>query len=451
MTRSKILLTLCALGLAACAKPPAAPSPAARTGLAAVHSADPQQLDLPTYERLTATVLAEALRSGDRETVSLFTAYAEHHDPQPKSSQAIARLALAETPAAASREAGDPLRSKLEAIAQGRLGPLHLTEQSQIRFPRDEGDHASALTEWWYLNGHLETKGLGPLKRQFGYEFTLFKVGPLLHWAHVAVSDLTLRRFHYVRQWIPARQALGSSEGLAQAYGPHRLRSLSDQRYALSSAFAEAGFDLQLTARKAPLLIGGNGKIDMPEGKDSWYYSQTRFNAQGTLTVGGTPQTVTGISWLDHQWGPFFVSGFADRWDWFSLQFDDGSDYNLFAFRDKQGNPGARHVNRSAVDGRGSVGSRYTMERLAWWQSPRTGLHYTTDWRITLPDTDETVELSARIKNQEVARLLPFMQDPLPHYWEGAMSATKRDRAGNQVKGRAYCEHFGLQKPEGPG
>jgi len=210
-------------------------------------------------------------------------------------------------------------------------------------------------------------------------------------------------------------------------------------------------FTLNLAAKKAPLLINGNGKIDMPEGKDSWYYSKTRLETKGTVGDARGMSPVTGVSWMDHQWGPFIVSGFQDRWDWFALQFDDGTEYNLFGFRDRNGNAGARHVNRSGPDGRGTVGSQgFTLDRKAWWQSPASKLHYTTSWLITLPETAETVEVTAEMAEQEVLRKVSFWNDPLPSYWEGTMKAKKRGASGKPVEGVAYCEHFGFKQPTGP-
>lgn len=441
---------LCALALAVTACTPmggrnAALAPAG--GLAARMAAqDLARFDLPTYERLTAQALAEALAAGDAQTVQRFVAFADGADPQPASSVVIAKAALAEIGAAETM----PVRAEIVRIADGAARRMQAEAATGIVFPQDEGDHPGALTEWWYLNGHLETAGIGPFKTKYGYEFTLFKVGPLLHWAHVAISDPKGKRFKYTRQWIAPSDAKAPVGQLATQYGPHAFKALVGGNYQLTSRFGDEALDLKITPKKAPLLIGGDGKIDMPEGKDSWYYSQTRNEVTGSVTIGGEQARVTGTSWIDHQWGPFFVSGFADRWDWFALQFEDGTDYNLFGFRDAKGVAGKRHVNTSMPDGRGRVGSQFSMERLAWWQSPKTGMHYTTKWRVDLPETQEQVELEAVMQDQEVARTVGFFQDPLPSYWEGAMKATKIRADGKRISGLSYCEHFGFKTPAGP-
>lgn len=427
----------------------ATPRTAAQPGgfAARAASVDPARLDLATYERLTAEALAEALAEGDVATARRFVTWADGPDPQPASSRAIAKAALGQARAALVNPG---LLTDLQRIAAGEARAVRPADATAIAFPADEGAHAQALTEWWYLNGHLESRGIGPWKGRYGYEFTAFKVGPLLHWAHVAITDVKGRKFRYARQFIKPSEAKDGVGKVDLAYGEHSVVATGEGRYALAARFGEERLELALAAKKAPLLIGGNGKIDMPEGKDSWYYSQTRMETRGTVTFDGKAQDVSGLSWIDHQWGPFFVSGFLDRWDWFSLQFEDGTEYNLFGFRDKDGNAGKRHVNRSAPDGRGSVGSTFTMDRLAWWKSPVTGLNYTTKWKIDLPETQESVDVEALVVDQEVARRAQFVRDPLPTYWEGAMKATKRRADGKLVQGQAYCEHFGFKQPVGP-
>ena len=444
-TPAILALALLASGCAMSATPHGLP--ATPTGVAALAAAtDPAKLDVATYERLTGEVLTEALTAGDAASVQRFVAWADGPDPLPGSSRAIARAALGQAQASTS----PALQADLARIARGDARAVRAAEATGIRFPADEGAHATAITEWWYLNGHLETRGVGPFKSRYGYEFTLFKAGPLLHWAHVAITDVKGKQFKYARQWIKPSQAHDGTGKLDAAYGAHRLVATGEGAYALTARFGEEVLDLALTSQKAPLLIGGNGKIDMPEGKDSWYYSQTRIEARGAVTVAGKRHEVSGVSWLDHQWGPFIVSGFLDRWDWFALQFDDGTEYNLFGFRDRNGAAGERHVNRSAPDGRGTASKGFTMDRLAWWKSPVTGLNYTTRWQVALPGTQETVELEAVLDDQEVARRTSFARDPLPSYWEGALKATKRRADGKKVTGVAYCEHFGLPAQVGP-
>jgi predicted secreted hydrolase len=386
-------------------------------------------MDRAGYIKLSGQALAEAVAAGQQDVVAKFVAFADGEDPDPAATREIAKAAKDATPELA-RIAGGGARVKLAAKA------------TSIRFPQDEAAHLGAIMEWWYLNGHLK----GANQQNYGFEFTLFKVGPLLHWAHVAETDQKGQKFSYSREWVPPHQAADDRAKLAVDYAGQALSRLGDGAYALRGNAGDRKLALSIQSKKAPLLIGGDGKIDMPEGKDSWYYSLTRLETTGTIDG----QHVEGIGWMDHQWGPFYVSGFADRWDWFSLQFDDNTEYNLFGFRDANGTGGARHVNILKPDGTGEHTHSFTMDRLAWWQSPRTKKFYTTQWKIDLPDQHESAEVKATNIDQELWRTVNFLHDPLPEYWEGAMDAVKIAPNGKRIKGVGYCEHFGFGSPSGP-
>lgn len=393
------------------------------------------------YVTLSAQALAEAIRGRDGATLARFRAFAAGADPDPGATRQIAQQALA-----TSGTAGAPAdRAMLREVAGGVAHEPGASGATGILFPRDEGAHLGALTEWWYVNGHLQARS----GESFGFEFTMFKVGPLLHWTHVALTDVTGQRFQYSREAIRPSGAIDTVGHLMLRYGDDLLASRADGSYLLAGKTEGGRLDLAMRPEKRPLLINGDGKIDMPEGKDSWYYSQTRVAASGSVDLGTGPMTVSGLTWIDHQWGPFYVSGVRDRWDWFSLQFDDRTEYNLFAFRDRAGKPEARYVNESGADGHGHASREFRMDRLSWWQSPLTQLFYTTNWHLALPATGETVEVGATNPNQELVRPAGAL-DPLPNYWEGDMRATKTLPDGRKVPGVAYCEHFGFAQPQGP-
>ena len=58
-------------------------------------------------------------------------------------------------------------------------------------------------------------------------------------------------------------------------------------------------------------------------GNASYYYSLPRLVTQGTITVGGETFTVSGASWMDHEFSTSALPANAQGWDWFGLQFDD--------------------------------------------------------------------------------------------------------------------------------
>ena len=72
-------------------------------------------------------------------------------------------------------------------------------------------------------------------------------------------------------------------------------------------------------------------------GNASYYYSVTRLDTSGTITLNGTEINVQGLSWLDREWSTSALGEGLQGWDWFSLQLDDGRDLMLYHLRQKEG------------------------------------------------------------------------------------------------------------------
>ena len=78
----------------------------------------------------------------------------------------------------------------------------------RYKFPRDHFDHPDYQTEWWYYTGNLKS----PDGHRFGFELTFFRQGIAratnpspwhihdLYMAHLALSDLSGRRFYHAER-----------------------------------------------------------------------------------------------------------------------------------------------------------------------------------------------------------------------------------------------------------
>jgi predicted secreted hydrolase len=190
---------------------------------------------------------------------------------------------------------------------------------------------------------------------------------------------------------------------------------------------------LRLTDEKPPALHHG-GYIDEGTAGGSYYYSRTRLSVTGELS--GTP--VTGLAWMDHQWGNFIVpSASIGGWDWYSLQLDDRSELMLYVLRGPTDSP----VFGSLVHPDGQVEevdpSAVHAEPLGHWTSPHTGAVYPSGWHITFPGHD--LVLTPQLQDQE----LYFPEAPpgsVPTYWEGAVSIT------GSTTGQGYVELTGYAR-----
>lgn len=322
----------------------------------------------------------------------------------------------------------------------------------QYEFPRDHGSHPGFKTEWWYFTGNLRAKD----GREFGYQLTFFRQGvtpePVnaksrfvtrdIKFAHFTLSDLSRGKFRFGQ--MLSRGAFGEAgfdDGRRIAWIDDCSLTLQpDGRFRIVGRDAEKSLDLVLRAEKPPVVHGENGvsrKAD-GEGRASHYYSLTRLGTAGTVGVGGEEFSVEGLSWFDHEWATNQLGADQTGWDWFSLQFDDGSELMLFQLRRTDGSrdrwSGGSWI---APDGRVTriANDDFSLEPSSVWKSDATGGAYPLRWRIRIAAMGLDVTVEARMNDQEL-RLRPIA------YWEGSVKATGR-REGRAVSGTGYLEMTG--------
>ncbi len=321
------------------------------------------------------------------------------------------------------------------------------------QFPADHGSHPDFKTEWWYFTGNLRSAA----GKDFGYQLTFFRQGVRepgavsatsrfvvndVSFAHFAVSEIGPGKFHHFQQL--ARGAFGEAgfdKGDRVAWirdwecvrtGPHAFR--------LSAKAEGVAIELDLSSAKSPVIHGREGisQKSEGEGRASHYYSLSRLDTKGRLTIDGTTHEVVGTSWFDHEWATNQLAAHQKGWDWFSLQFQDGTELMVFQIRtdDEKQDP---HSSGTFVFEDGSdlkIGQAgFTLEPLAWWRSEKTGGHYPVEWHLSVPALDLSLEIKARFRQQELTAE-PFV------YWEGAVEATGI-RKGQTVAAKGYLEMTG--------
>jgi predicted secreted hydrolase len=164
--------------------------------------------------------------------------------------------------------------------------------------------------------------------------------------------------------------------------------------------------------------------------------------ATGTLTVDGQAMPVTGIAWMDHQWGNFLSAG--GGWDWFAVQLDDRTELTGSVVRDDTGRPVLVYGTYVDAEGRSThLGPEaFGAEPLASWTSPRTGATYPSGWRLTTRGPAIQIDLKPVLLDQE----LDTRQSTGVAYWEGAVHVDGT-KDGRPVKGRGYVELTGYTQP----
>jgi len=317
------------------------------------------------------------------------------------------------------------------------------TTLSPLKLPQDEAPHTD-LIEWWYYTGHLHGVDATGLAHDYGFELTFFQVKrgdvPPIYVGHYAVTDLTRGQFHYDQRQLVEPQAVlpdgTTTTGFDLAIGDWTMRGLigHDQ---LAAGMSDYTIHLALDAQKPPALHNG-GIISLGAAGTSYYYSRTHMAVSGSVEDHGAAISVTGLAWMDHQWGNFLTVVGGSGWDWFSIQLDDGTDYMVAFIHDVSGK--VIGTIGTEIDAQGQATAMLNVQLseqvLDHWTSPATHITYPSGWRLALPGGSLTI--TPQLRDQE----LVTTQTTGNIYWEGADTITGT-LAGQQVTGQGYTELTG--------
>jgi predicted secreted hydrolase len=304
-----------------------------------------------------------------------------------------------------------------------------------VQLPKDEAPH-SAPVEWWYFSGHLTGVDAAGHEHTYGFEYVTFQLlgeaAEPVYDAQFSLTDLTRGTFQFggeaAEYPVPA-----TTDSFALHTGKWTMSggSGSDK---LHASLAGYSLTLNLTANEPAVLHGSHGYIPMGPFGTSAYYSYTSLLSSGTIIDHGVTVKVTGISWMDHQWGAIdFASG--GGWDWFSMQLSNGQQYMLYFIRDKAGKIVKTVATRVDCDGTAAhlAAGTFSEKATGSWTSPATGITYSSGWQVTVPGGHLTV--TPDLVDQEVN--LYSTQGFV--YWEGD-SAIKGVIDGKPVHGKGYTE-----------
>ena len=329
-----------------------------------------------------------------------------------------------------------------------------------LNFPADHGPHTGFRIEWWYLTANLEDERGEPL----GLQWTLFRQaqqsvntatpdGPWaaqqIWMAHMALSrgeqHRAAERFARGTDVVRADHQAGVIAKPFRAWLDNwQLESLGTTEDALDrlQLSAEAkdgqgdfGYELTLEA-SGPLVRHGIKGFSQKSanGQGSMYYSQPFYRASGRVWLNGESVSVNGEAWLEREWSSQLLSKKQSGWDWFSLHLNSG--YKLMAFRLRgRGDNHSDYLSGSWISPDGEImplsAESITLTPLK--NAGVAGRHVPVHWRLTLPEQQLTLSVSAHHPNR-------WMHTSVP-YWEGAVSVTDADSGA--PLGRGYLEMTG--------
>ena len=346
-------------------------------------------------------------------------------------------------------------------LGPSKAGWLQATPGYEFVFPRDHGSHDEYGLEWWYFTGHLSSQS----GRRFGYELTFFRKGVRqahlhdrssewaihhLYFAHLALTDLQAQTFHFAEKL--SRAGLGKAGANA-----HQMEVWIDkwslkpvtpdhQSLFLKASKGNIGLNLTLNLRKSPVVHGEDGisRKGTKEGQASHYYSLTRLATQGEVVVDSTPIEVTGLSWMDHEFGSGELGQDQVGWDWFSLQFDSDMELMVYRLRKKDGSPDPASSGTLIV-GAGNLKhlqvEDIVVETRNYWMSPHSHTRYPSEWVLEVPSAQLRVQVIPVLSDQE----LRTSKSTRVTYWEGAVDVEGQYR-GRPIRGQGYVELTGYSQ-----
>lgn len=322
---------------------------------------------------------------------------------------------------------------------------------SKISFPKDEGRHTSEPIEWWYTCGHLKGATSGKtysyMLTYFYYPATIydgFRIFNITEDATGAFYDDTnpvnYTSLSTTNIDIRAKVFSGGSEFWTNS------RDAADKiipfNYSLKALSANAQLSLNYNSTKRPLILGDDGYLEQGLSNYTYYYSQTNNQVAGQLILNGVSEQVTGIAWIDRQYGNFNpMSG--EKYEWFQLQLSNGMDlnlWNIFTVDNIVPQTEKYRILSSYVDEKTQyTTSDFKLERLAYNWMPDSLMCYAAKWRLTSSKNQVDVVISVKNENTEVK--WPF------RFFEGATTITGSVN-GKPVTGIGFAELLhGYEQP----
>lgn len=351
------------------------------------------------------------------------------------------------------------------APASGEETFRSVTGPCSLSFPRDHGSHEGYRTEWWYYTGNLETFS----KRRYGFQLTFFRVEMVppgdetiwprhpsawrtrnLFFAHAALSDIQGRRFFHAERIARGAAGLAGVDldnQSVRVFVDGWSAVLNESSHELDARAGAFALDFSCRPVKPPVAhgLGGYSRKGKDPASASCYYSFTRLDTGGTITVGGNTEKVHGLAWMDHEFSSAPLERDLTGWDWFSIQLDDRTELMLYLLRLESGGYSPASSGTFIKDTGEALHLRhedFLVDVLDRWKSPDSGALYPAKWIIRVPRLHLELSVTPNLSDQE----LVTKRSTQVTYWEGSVFIS--GRSGEMpVSGAGYVELTGYAHP----
>lgn len=324
---------------------------------------------------------------------------------------------------------------------------------SVIKLPADQYAHPGAPTEWWW---HVGTLRAGD--HVFGFEINAANFPDRKAcFSQIMLTDVAGQK-HYQNSsqqspegWAESDPAkdwyvrLGNPDNDPNWISMAAPQADPTQNMAIKAAFIDdatktsVAFDLMMSQDGSPFIVYGTGVSPSPPApgglaENNYYYSLTRLACSGTISIGDAVIAVTGLTWMDHEYGKFGSTGKPVKWFLQDMQLDNGVHISHFvSFPNAAPTLGVPTPSMATIqfpDGTTYFETDCTLTPVGkTWKSPG-GERFFLTFEVVIPGFDASFK---------VRSLVPEQYFPFGDVYEGVASVTG-EFAGEYVTGTAWNE-----------
>lgn len=247
----------------------------------------------------------------------------------------------------------------------------------------------------------------------------------------VGITDTSTGWYRNYQALVSKSQYTWSRKGL-QIRMPGLTWTGSARRMQVKASTPWGSLHAQFTPEGPVLNYSGIGLAKLLSDVDHEYAFPT-MRTVGTLTAEGRRRRISGVSWLDRQWGPVPVTDPSMRWTWMNITLCNGDQLAIWDTLNNRAQQSWVTVLRP--DGSYELAAVRPLARGAsrLWTSPMTHKTYPTHWRIDIP------ALRSRLR---VVVSGPRGQEFPDGHIEATAAVTGRYKGG-KVTGTTYVEMTG--------
>ena len=338
------------------------------------------------------------------------------------------------------------------AFSQGWKNYPYTPEGSLITFPDDEGRHSGEVIEWWYTAGLVTGNSSG---NRYSYMLSYFYF-PFYGYDGFRILNLSndiTGQFYTetlaVNYNIMAEDSLNivaeTTVGITESWAnkTENNGSMVPFEYVLTAEGVNGAISLEYVSEKPPLILGDGGYFNIGENSYTYYFSLTKNNLIGSLSIDNITEEVSGTAWIDRQYGSFNPLTEED-YEWFYIQLSNDMDLNIYSlFTEERQLPDTstyKHMSVYVDSLTQYTSHNFEIERLAFHYMPDSIKCYAQEWRLTSPQNNIELYISTQHNNSEVK--LPF------RFFEGATNVTGTVD-GTSVTGQGFAELLhSYEKPQ---